>query len=289
MTSPPLSVAVLFRGLRWSIDSESFDLAPGMSLCKFKGSSVANLYASHCNEPGLVDEDPDDDYEVYVKIESASSSWYTHCDDPFSDVNRLSNVIAIMTSKPISVCRVVWSSDRFRSVDGTSLVCSCSGNTYCFLWAPTTITGEMARQIGVAWKNYQAAWERHLSGGWLMTALTGFQYAWRSFYADQTCLNLGIALEALYPQLLKGNRPFPPIDQSPDKATHMLDFIREIRSIRATVVRGDMSEEIDNRMIVTAIEAFPFTASVLERVLLDGTIPAFPRPACVLRGTVLQE
>ena len=195
--------------------------------------------------------------------------------DPYSLVDRLSNIFTIVTDEPINMCWVIWSHDGFRSAHDTHLAYVLTRQAAFIQHGHfVKISDLTAGQLAIAWKNSQALWHEEKSRGRMVNALTYFYYAWHSPYIEQICLNLAITLEVLF------------ASHSQSETTHQLAFnisrflhsdpknrqdtyqrIRKFYSVRSAIVHGGIPH--DDRIIDITVEVFHMTAGILRDILLN--------------------
>ncbi|UCC28958.1 MAG: hypothetical protein JSU86_12230 [Phycisphaerales bacterium] len=277
MKSPRPSVAALLHGLGWSAGPTQIEIAPGITLCSLEGSVVGRLYWTLCEDTGVDDREPFT-YHVYVRLDPTETEAYLlDFGDPYSLVDRFSNVLAVLTGQPVSMCRVIWSTDGFASATGTSLVYVSVRQTEFLQKTWPSMCAALAQDIAVAWRTQQAEWERKKSRGRLANALVYFYYAWRSHYADQICLNLAIVLEILFAphsysetthQISFNVARF--CGESAADRERLYQFVKEFYRVRSQIVHGGRPNE--DKLIDAIIEAFPLVAGVLKRILLDQSV-----------------
>jgi hypothetical protein len=270
-----IQVAALIHGAVWASAKDHFEVGPGVSLCRMSETAVGILYQSLCGERGI-DEGEPFDYEAFFLLKpTVEDPHLLDVGDPYSLADRLSNIFTIITGKPVGMCRVIWSSDNFRSAAGTDRV-------YVLIRQSEFIEGDSAAKISdssagelaTAWNISQALWEKEKARGRMANALVFYYYAWRSSYIEQICLNLAITLEVL----------FAPHSES--ETTHQLAFnvsrflasdlegreriyqmIRKFYRIRSAIVHGGIRD--DNRIIDITVGVFRVTTGILKKILLN--------------------
>lgn len=268
------SLLALLHGLKWAASVDNYLVAPGISLHAVDGTAIGRLYNQLCVKEGIDDGEPFG-YEVCVRFQPTDEEpHFLNFGDPYSAVDRLSNVLAIVTGRPVGMCRAIWSQGDSESVQRTELVYTIRGQTEFLEGTWPDLSDRTLRDVSTAWNNQQLAW-RHAKGkSRVVNALTYFYYAWQSHYADQICLNLAIVLELV----------FAPHSQS--ETTHQIAynlsrfygesrlereriyrFTKRFYRYRSKVVHGGIPD--DGALIGAVVEGFPLVAGVLRKILTN--------------------
>jgi hypothetical protein len=271
------SVAGLLHWTIWEADIDEVRIAPGIKLCRTEGSSVEKLYEALCIATGIDGGEPFE-FGSYILLEPEDvKPALLPFGDPYSLFDRLCNVVAIITSQPISLCRVIESSDGFRSCEDTHIVYTYGGQTEFLTDSNKPIDDDRATEICKAWAISQRAWETEKSRGRLANAQTYFYYAWRSPYIEPICLNLAIVLEVL----------FAPHSQS--EVSHQISFnvskfvgktehereqiykaMKKFYNFRSTIVHGGIPS--DEKFIDITVEVFHLCSNILRTILINEKI-----------------
>lgn len=249
MKQRPAPIAgVLINGYAWSTPPDAISLGRGVRLSRSRGSALLRLYERHCISLGLDDGEPlSMPIAAVVREDLAAAEG-----DPYSTTFRLLNLLCISLGVPPIYVRVFFSRDNFRTAEFTERIHTPVGQQEFLTMVPDlpTDVGFVASDILHGWHTSQRLWRVGLAGGRCTRALTYFQYAWRSAYLDQVCLNLAIVLESLF------------APHSGGESTHQIAFnvaqfsggtrerrhalyrqVREFYGLRSAIVHGRPDED----------------------------------------------
>ena len=273
MKSPGPSLAALLHGVSWACGPKSIAFEPGLTLGPLNRSVEGRLYKRLCAVTGIDDGEPLG-YEVYARFDPTEKLFLDDCDDPHSVVNRFYNLLTIAMVSPIGMCRAIWSTDGFASALHTEIAFNAYEKTEFLVRNCPSVTPIVAGELARAWENEQKCWEQTESGGRLIRALEYFYYAWRSPYAEQICLNLGIALQILFGPHAHSSIANPTwvnascfACESSADVTRVWLLVQRVCRLQAKIVDGAMPDE--DELIDVVVHALPFGAGVLKRILLD--------------------
>jgi len=270
VSKEPVS-AVLLHGYSWGGEEEGMLLGPGVELCALEGSPVAVLYDGLCRVQKADDGEPFL-YEVYARLDGQHE---ITASDPCSSVNRFSNVVTVVTGQPVSMVRLITSTDGFETVDVTEKALLSCGQAERLERRWPAITSEVARSLATAWATEESAWERAKSRGRLFRALENFHYAWRAPSLDQTCVNLGTCLAVLLTPDQPEESPRPIIEkavalaeESANNAGDAAATLERLFELRTKVIFGiDAADEPE--FVDTVVDGFHIVAGLLRSVLLN--------------------
>jgi hypothetical protein len=264
-------LAVLIHGFAWASSKTAHALGPGISIAAFAGTAVENWYQLLCNEEGLDDFDPYR-YEVMLRITANEGLEYG---EPFSRVERICNLITVLTKAPVGMWRVLISRDDFRSAPSASTVEYSVGQTE-FLNASgfVPITDETAGELQTAWEVSDELWRVQKSRGRFANALMFFYSAWKSHYMEHICLNLAIALEVLFAPHSQGEVSHQIafnisrfMSKDAAERERIYRMTRKFYSVRSAIVHGGLPD--DDKTIDITVPMFATAADVLRRIALD--------------------
>jgi hypothetical protein len=274
----PLSkteLAVLLLPLRWRLKQSTRPIGQHIAIANTKGSPVLKLYRHLCRTEDVDDGSPVG-YETYFRVQRKDSDALDlDCGDPYSLVDRLVNVCAIVTGRPMLFTRVIWSSDGFLTADATAGL-HFGGMQTDFLdsGGGASVHSGVFQEIRRAWDTADAIWQKQKAGGRLPNALTYFYYAWNSQYLDQTCINLDIVLENLFAPHSAGETTHQIcfnisrfLSNSQDERKQLYSFFKKFYSIRSSVVHGGIPDQ--DQLVTIVRKAFPLVATILKSILLD--------------------
>ena len=274
MTNVPRpAVAALLHGLSWNPDDAPLELDEGVTLGPIAGTPVEALYWRLCSELAIDDGEPFQ-YQVYANFTPQDSTEYLlDFGDPYSKVDRLCNIIAVIIGEPVSMCRAIWSRHGFLESDGTSLVFTSVGQSE-FLTKGTwpDVSGATAESIASAWQNHQRIWNKTRAQGRLANALVYFYYAWRAHYIEQCCINLAIALEILFSPHHQGETVHQIayytaafVASSRAEIERVYRTVKRFYSVRSQAVHGGLPA--DKKVIDITVEAVALVSEVLSQML----------------------
>ena len=261
--------ALLVHNFAWEIAEPRFVLAPGISLCRFSGSELERVYQDLCKKHLIDDSDPFN-YQVCLLITpDATGNFYADIFDSNSDIEKLSNFISIFTNCILSMRRIIWSHDNFRTVAGTEILFVPMGDLIAGDWNP--ITEKNAPLIAEAWSNFKKTVK---TGHRISDALTYFCYAGRAQYAEQVCLNLTIVLEILFaPHSNSETSHQTAFNVSRFMATNrpnredVFQMVKQFYGVRSSIVHGgkpdyEKAEEV-------AYRTYLLVCRILRKILLE--------------------
>lgn len=266
-----LSVAGLLHLFDWNLAASEVKLSPGIVLGRFESSQIGRLYEELCAVQGL--DDGGFEFTSYVAFEP--QQFITEYGDPYSLFDRVCNVIAVVTSRPIALSRLLQSCDGFKSYHDTRLIYTYGAQTEFLLRKNATFDEKNVADLYKAWQAASAIWQQNKSSGRVTKALTYFYYAWRSQYLDQTCLNLAIALKVLFSPHSPGETTHQTsvnvahfLATSPAERKTYYDLIERFYGFRSCVLQsGSFDEE---RGIDVIIQVFGLCSLILKKILLKA-------------------
>jgi hypothetical protein len=271
------SVAGLLHWTKWAADIDEVDIAPSIKLCRTEGSLVEKLYEALCIATGIDGGEPFE-FGSYLLLKPEDiKPALLPLGDPYSLFDRLCNVVAIITSQPISLCRVIESSDGFRSCEDTHIVYQYGGQTEFLMNSDKPIDNDRVAEICKAWRISQKFWEMEKSRGRLVNAQTYFYYAWRSPYIEPICLNLAIVLEVLFAPHSQGEVSHQIsfnvsrfVGTTKDEREQIYKKMKKFYNIRSSIVHGGIPD--DGKVIDITVDVFQLCSDILRTILLDESI-----------------
>lgn len=239
-----------------------------------EGSDVEEIYHRLCKRQG-VDGGSPLGFEVYLRFLRTKDQdlFAIEWGDPHDLVDRAANVLAIQTSAPVGLARMMWMAGTATSYPYTERIWRASPWTQ---WLhETTGSPEITRVDGDAirsmWLTLAHA-DKTRQASRVDNAVTYFQHAWRSHHIDQACLHLAVAIEVLFAphyhsetmhQIAFNTARFASDD--PGKREEIYDRIRDFYSVRSTIVHGGNAETAKVKNAMVAV--FPVFAAILRNVL----------------------
>ena len=274
--------ALLIHCVGWEIEDPEFRISPHIQLKRFSGTPVAEHYQRLCYQGGVDDGDPNT-YDFFVEVSPKSAAdFLLNFGDPFSTADFFTNLIAVFITEPISLSRVMWSTDEFATIEGTHELFVSIGQSE-FLSRFTTdgpdLDSDTASRLAKAWHHLVTDSDTRIGQARLPNALVFFYYAWRSYYIEQACLNLAVALEILFAphyhaetnhQIAFNASRF--MGDSPEERETIYSSIRKFYNARSSVVHGGVPSD-DNLIDITA-ETFHRVSAVFRKILTDDTLSA---------------
>jgi hypothetical protein len=271
------SIAVLLHLVDWQYPLNQIQISPSIKVCRTKDSRVGYLYEKLCSESGIDDGEPFN-FDSYVLIEPSEANLFSlDFGNPYSILDRLCNVIAIVLSQPIAMCRAIESNDDFDTCEDTHLIYTYSPQTEWILTGGLSINEQSIIEIRKAWQVSQECWEKGMSQSRIVNALTYFYYAWRSYDIEQTCINLAIVLELLFAphsqteishQISFYTSRF--LGQKAEDRKDIYDLVKKFYNIRSSIIHGGIPT--DGKIIDITVEAFQLCTTILKRILLDENL-----------------
>jgi Apea-like HEPN len=265
------STAGLLHLIDVDLPSGQLELSENIKICRIDKGRIRELYEKMCAEQGIDDGEPFS-YESYVLLEVDDDP----IGDPYSLFDRVCNVIVIVLRRPIALCRILQSEDRFSSCQRTYEVYQYGMETEFFDDAGARfIDQEKGAQIKEAWNSASALWTKHKSAGRVNSSLTYFYHAWRSAYLDQCCLNLAVCLELLFTPHAQGEAShqisFNVAKFLGKSQAEMKDIYRTVRAfynVRSRIVHGGLPDQ--DKVINAALETFQLASRCLKKILING-------------------
>lgn len=130
--------ALLIHCVGWEIEDPEFRISPHIQLKRFSGTPVAEHYQRLCYQGGVDDGDPNT-YDFFVEVSPKSAAdFLLNFGDPFSTADFFTNLIAVFITEPISLSRVMWSTDEFATIEGTHELFVSIGQSEFLVASPRT-------------------------------------------------------------------------------------------------------------------------------------------------------
>ncbi|HEY7289544.1 MAG TPA: hypothetical protein VH583_06870 [Vicinamibacterales bacterium] len=270
------SVAALLHGVWWHA-GRGRQIADGIRIAGIGRSRVGYLYRRLCKEQNVDDGDPLR-YDVCLEFDHSDALRMFESLDQESPASHALNLLAVVTGGPIGACRMIWSTDHFKTIYATDQLFTYRPNVFDSLESRDgknqEINADACRALAIAWQT-----EKSSGDGRLSRALYFFQHAWLSANLDVTCLNLAIVLETLC----------APHSQS--ETSHQIAFntahlrggtaaakketfalIRKFYGLRSGITHGGSVDQPTLFDFVPPV--FHLCASLLRRLLLDPKLAA---------------
>lgn len=272
-TKKARKVAALIHGYSWECPEKEIILAPGLAICSFRETPIEVCYQRLCEVQGIDDGDPFQ-YKVYLSITEPPAEYEWDTADPLSLINRLCNVVTVITRSPVGMCRAMYSRNDFATLPETDLLFSLVGQTE-FLNKPwRSITPEIATQLIASWLILEKLWCKKKSEGRIANALLYFYLAWRSHHIEHICLNLAICLEMLFAphsntetthQIAFNVSRF--LASEPSKREAIYTTVKTFYAARSAIVHGGIPNP--NRVIDVTVEMFPIILDILHKIVVS--------------------
>jgi hypothetical protein len=288
--------AVLIHLLDWRSEAAQFDLEGEVSLCRTAGSEVERLYHHLCEADNLDDGDAYSFHSHILISDSAHDELFPYWGGPFSVVSRCCNTIALCTSCPLGMCRLISSRDDFHTSWISSVIYEQNPNVEILRAYPdcmavssdgtVTVKGEQfpaldggtMREIATCWNTQlRLLSTRGTHNHRIENALSYFFYSWRSYYLDHVCLNLAIVLESLFSpsssQELSHQIAFNVsrfCEKGAKEREAIYRTIKRFYAVRSQIVHGGKAKDRD--LFTLTPEVFHLCARILKSILSNYAI-----------------
>jgi len=285
--------AVLMHLLLWETDDASFDMGDGVSLWNASGTRVEGLYHHLCETENLDQGEPFSFTSYVLMQDAAHDEIWLYWGGPFSVISRVCNAIAVCTSIPLGMCRLLTTKDGFRTLWIPSDVIYEMNPEHDFLAADPKdiqVSGDsisvsnvrFPRLNDVTLADIRTLWDTSkrlhssskLDPHRVDNAMSYFFYAWRSYYMEHVCLNLSIVLEALFSpssqhelahQIAFNASRF--LGKTSEERGEVYAVVKRFYAIRSRIVHGAKAKDRDLYRLVPRV--FHLCAGILKGILLD--------------------
>ncbi len=286
--------AILVHLLGWRSERTEFELDGGVTLCRTEGTEVERLYHHLCEAQKIDEGDPFNFPSHILLSDEAHDDFFADWGGPFSAISRCCNIIAICTSSPLGMCRLLTTKDDFHSEwipsqrvydQGPDLAVLRGYPDFLEISSDTAITvqgehfpaldDEIMRRIAVCWSTHlRLLSTRDIDNHRIDNALSYFFYSWRSYYLDHVCLNLAIVLESLFApssaqevshQIAFNVSRF--CEKNPVKREDIYKTIKKFYAVRSQIVHGGRPRNGD--LFAQTPRVFHLCARILDTILSD--------------------
>lgn len=120
-TSKTATSAGLLHLIGWDCSAHSIALSQDIEIGCMEHSAVGRLYESLCENHDLDDGQPFL-YYCYLLLRPDEDQRMYFFGDPYCLFDRICNVIAVVTARPVPMCRLMWSSDGFQTCERTDML-----------------------------------------------------------------------------------------------------------------------------------------------------------------------
>lgn len=274
-----LSVAALIHGCAWASTVNSFSLDNRISFCQLEGTVVNERYQHLCADQNVDNGEPFMYNAFFLLKPKTNLDFFLDFGEAFSTVDRLSNILTVVSGEPVSMCRVMWSFDNFYQSASTDVVHVLRGQSDFLSTGWVSVTDQLASDIATAWSITQQLWEKDKSQGRIANALAFFYTSWRSHYIEHICLNLAVAVEMLFAphsqsetthQIAFNVSRF--LSELPSERERLYYLTKRFYSVRSSIIHGGIPR--DDKIIDVTVEMFRLTTSALRRIFLDKHLAA---------------
>jgi hypothetical protein len=270
----------------------------GVSLWNARGTRVEGLYHHLCETENLDQGEPFS-FASYVLMEDAAhDEIWLYWGGPFSVISRVCNAIAVCTSIPLGMCRLLTTKDGFRTLWIPSDVIYEMNPEHDFLAADPKdiqVSGDsisvsnvlFPRLNDVTLADIRTLWDTSkrlhssskLDPHRVDNAMSYFFYAWRSYYMEHVCLNLAIVLESLFSpnsqheiahRIAFNASSF--VGRTSDERGEVYDVIKRFYAVRSRIVHGARPKQSNLYGLVPRV--FHLCADILKEILLDHELAA---------------
>ena len=195
----PRSFAALYHGVGWDCPEDNIIVSAGVTMGNFKSSPINTLYERLCTE-NKVDEGDPFNYEVYALFtKKQKEEMYFDFGSSYSLIDQYSNVLALHLGQPISMCRLLWSDDNFKSITSTERIYYSTEVVSNVIGDKNiTLSEQNVKDIKRLWGNVRKLYRNYDYNGRLINILTYYYAAWRSHSIEQIIINLAIVLEIIF-------------------------------------------------------------------------------------------
>ena len=257
--------ALLLHCFDLGIEEDRFEVAPGIEICRSKGSRVEALH-EEISSTGSIDHGEPFAYGAYLLLTAESTELALSVPrDPHSTLGRACNIISIVTGRPIAMSWLIVSEDGFKTCSDT-LEYHTNGVQMKFLengFRPMDVA--MLSDIKEAWRISNLISDESKASGGLSNVLATYYRAWHACYIEETCMELGVLLACLFPELSPEARAIEIAIGCGSGFKQAL--FKEFVEVYSEILLGFAIDE--NVLIDPTVEVFRLCSFILQRVLLD--------------------
>jgi len=270
------AVAVLFLGTRWKCRVPFRQISPSIQMGSAAGSQIERLYHYQCDEFGEDDGDPLG-YGVYALVEpTARDPHLLEYGDPYSSVDRLCNVLVILSKRPLLHTKAIASIDGFRRCRAMETIhmIGVQSDTLDSDGCAADFTDSYLDDVAAAWQTHETLWRQGKGADRFSTAQVFFCLAWRSAYLGQICLNLQVCIAGLFAPCahptdtnricLNMSRY---LGRTVESQARVYDVMRAFYTNYETLIHGGPPS--DDSLYHIVRHAFRYTADALRLALLQ--------------------
>lgn len=251
----------------------SFDISSDIKICNSSNSYEAGAFFELVEKNRLVDVGDPSNYSLCIVFNK--HLFAADFNEPYSLINRFTNILAINTTSPIVEGNVIETLNNFKST-------KYLGQHYSFthskfehfqdLFGVLDLNG--LNDLKSMWSNYSSVWENEKASSRLSNALTFFYHAWNSQYMESFCINLSIFFELLFAphahsetshQLSYNVSRF--IAKNKDERESVYKVMKKFYSRRSSIIHGGLPNE--EKIIEPTQNAFVLGSVILKSILLD--------------------
>jgi hypothetical protein len=274
MSQMSQSIVLLLHVANWKATVDQVAISPNITIGRFANSRFEELYNRLCAEQGLDDGEPLG-HGAYALIEPAEPHEpFCGGNNPDAAIERLANVIALVSSCALSYSREIWSADGFRSALVTEAVHETCGQQDFLQRRRFVFTDERLEQLRRAWGTVDTLWQAQGCRSRIIAVLGHFYQAWRAHSMDHACVHLATLVDVLFALPHQGDTAhqtsltvarFAGRDRGEREALYHL--LRRFYGVRAEILQDGFSE--DDGFIDTTVTMFHQMAAILERILTE--------------------
>lgn len=252
---------------------KSFEISKEIKIINSFNSQEAKAFFDLVEEHKLINVGEPNSYSLCVVLNK--QPYYPEFDDPYTLINRFSNILAVNTASPIIEGHVIVSENEFKSIKYLGSHFSFTHSKFeHFQDLYGVMNQNSLDDLKIMWANYSDVWNSKKSLGRLSNALTFFYQAWNSQYMESFCINLTIVFELLFAphshsetshQISYNVSRFVADDK--DKRKSIYTAMKKFYSIRSRIIHGGLPDE--EKIIQPTKSAFLLCANILKKILLD--------------------
>lgn len=275
-----LNFIALLHLVDWDLDEEEVEISSGISICQYNNSMAQQIYETLCYRKGIDDREPCD-YGAYFFLKDHDGIPYSSGYDIYGAIPELCNILAIASESVVGMCRVIQLSSKNNCIN-TTMEHHYSSATEFLTHKRITINKSTIEVINICYHSLLHIHTLIKKQGRkystpLDMAFDYYNYAWRGFYIDQTCIHLSIVLEALFSpssntelshQIAYNVSCF--MKEKSSEREDLYNLVKKFYNIRSCLVHGTWPEKHDYCGITEQV--FELCSRILRKILTNSDL-----------------
>ena len=275
------STAVLFHLLDWQLSHDEVPIADGIVVGRLRDSNIGTLYERLSISPELrfaAEGGSPFGFTAYARFDTPPVDPAWGLGEPFSTVDRLCTLLAVLIGQPLGVARAIRSTDGFASASDTQIMYNQGAQSEFLMdLGSRKISSLLLADLREGWSTLQGLWHKNSAQGRIANALAFFYYAWRADYLEHTCLNLAICIEMLFAPHSMGETTHQIaynvahfLGSSASERSSIYELAKNFYGVRSSIIHGGMPSpgKVEN----ATVTGFALTCRILHKFLTSSRL-----------------